>query len=290
MALAGVALGARIKSYSIAALTGVLFGAATLTRETGIPVAVASVCWWLLMAERRDRWSAARRGVVVLVCAAAVVLPWTWRNYKVLDRFVPVSNIGWFAAAVGNIPGGWLSRDGEGVRSFISEYRRFSETDRSDFARERAFANIRSDQPVWILKKIVRVPSRLLAPHSFIKRKIRTGAYGEVALSTVTLVLVATGVSYILIYIAGVLGVASAGDGRGALGCLVFGVVIAAHILVNATSRYRVPFMPFLMVYASFAFLNGRHLLSKMSYRSRLCAALVIIHFLFLCVLPVYWR
>ncbi len=294
LALAGIVLGERVESYTLAALTGLVFGVAALTRETGLAVAGAGVSWWLWMAGRGRRWPAALRGGLLLACAVAVILPWTWRNYRVLGDFVPVSNIGWFGLAGGNIwrEPGWFT-EGRPTRrergKFIREYLERSDVEGAELARQRAFEEIRSDQPWWILKKSLRNPPQLLEADSYVLVKIKHRAYGEVAGSTLQMLVLALGASYIVLYLAGVLGVAGAGNGRGVLACLVFGVILGVHILVYAISRYRVPFMPFLMVYASHALLSWRARPRRLSPSARIVAALVIAHFLSLCVLHHYW-
>lgn len=70
---------------------GVLAGVATVTRANGLIVvlAVGLAAW--ATARRRSPGAGARAALVVALSAACVVAPWTIRNVRTLDAFVPVS-------------------------------------------------------------------------------------------------------------------------------------------------------------------------------------------------------
>jgi len=71
----------------------------------------------------------------------------------------------------------------------------------------------------------------------------------------------ATVLSYVLVTAGGVLGIAVAvGRGRKLLPGLLLGIVLLVHVVTTANSRHRLPWMPLLMVYASFAVLQLRTL------------------------------
>jgi len=65
--------------------TGVLFGLAVLARANGMILALPLA--WALWEGRATWWKPA----LAVVIGALVVIPWTVRNYLVLDHFVPVS-------------------------------------------------------------------------------------------------------------------------------------------------------------------------------------------------------
>ena len=79
-----------------------LFGAAALTRELALGIAVLSGLWWVSRASPTERRPAALRACVLLVIALAVTAPWVVRNMQVFDRYIGVSTVGWFAIAEGN--------------------------------------------------------------------------------------------------------------------------------------------------------------------------------------------
>ena len=74
----------------------------------------------------------------MLLCMLVVIAPWTVRNYQRLGHLVPVSTIGWFAAAEGNTLDHpqWLAPIGPAGFAFRRQY--FSvegEMERVEFAR-----------------------------------------------------------------------------------------------------------------------------------------------------------
>ena len=91
--------------------------------------------------------------------------------------------------------------------------------------------------------------------------------------------------AYALVLVAGVLGIAgAAGRGRRLLPCLVLAAVTSVHVLANAKSRYRLPLMPLLVVYASHALLHAGALAGRLRGGALVAAALVVGTFLVVCV------
>ena len=82
--------------------------------------------------------------------------------------------------------------------------------------------------------------------------------------------------------VAGVLGIAQAqGAGRRLLPLVVLGCVVAVHVFANATARFRLPWMPLVIVYASHAVFE-RHPLS----RNALAAVAATLLFFFAVCVP----
>ena len=259
---------------------GAVFGAATLTREVAGVIAALSGLWWVWLAkpeERRDRWiqSLALVGICIVI-----VLPWTLRNHRVLGAWIPVSNIGWFALAEGNSleSPSWMSRSGPERRKFHAIW--FSERDelaRLDLARRHALERIRAEQPAWLGKKLLRNLGLLLNPDSVLRYKLRHGAYGDRPPGFIRLLLASSIPFYLLVTSFGILGIAAAADrGRRRLALLVFGAVIALHVLANATPRFRVPWTPLLLTYTGFALVHWRSLPRRLAGSAGVAAALAL--------------
>jgi hypothetical protein len=244
-------------------------------------------------APREQRREALARGALVLGIALLVVLPWSVRNYQLLGRLVPVSTVGWFAAAEGNSLESpqWLLRKGPVQSAFNRDY--FSlrdETERLDFARRHALARIGAEQPGWLAKKTIRNLALLLNPDSVLRMKIRRGAYGDRPPAVVRALLAASIPFYLALATAGVLGIAAAcGPGRRSLPCLVLGVVALLHVVANATPRFRVPWLPLLAVYASHAALGWRSLPRRLGKGRGALALAALLFFLGVCV-PYFYR
>jgi hypothetical protein len=220
-----------------------------------------------------------------------VVVPWTLRNARVLGRFVPVSTIGWFALAEGNSleHPEWLRPDGPELRRFHARYFTLrDEVARLELARAHALERIRAEQPAWLARKAVRNLALLLGPDEVLRTKVRRGAYGDAAPPEIRALLAAAAPAWIALYAAAALGIAAARHGgRRRLALLVLAVVAAVHVAANATARFRLPWLPFLAVYASFALVAGRAFRRHLDRAGALGAAAALLFFLAVCV-PYY--
>jgi hypothetical protein len=148
------------------------------------------------------------------------------------------------------------------------------ESERIDFARSRTLEMIAADQPGWIFRKIAHNVPLMLSPDAFQLYKLRNGSYGTVSPSIVRGVEVGTIVSYALVMVLAFVGIAaSTGGRRRDLAFLVLGAVAAVHLFANANSRFRMPWMPFLMVYAAHAALGGPRLVAALGMTARLGVA-----------------
>jgi 4-amino-4-deoxy-L-arabinose transferase-like glycosyltransferase len=94
--LAGAWLAARRLRWSSAVVAGVVFGLATLVRPSSLFVAPLVALILPL-----PRLTALARGAVVAVVAVATVLPWTFRNCRVMDGCALVSTNGGWNLAIG---------------------------------------------------------------------------------------------------------------------------------------------------------------------------------------------
>jgi 4-amino-4-deoxy-L-arabinose transferase-like glycosyltransferase len=96
-------------------VSGVAFGVATLTKaQTLLLPATLLAVWWIGSGrERRSSYQVAR-ALVVCAAMAAVILPWTARNYRAFGEIVPISTNGGLALITGNNPsaqGGFTPND-----------------------------------------------------------------------------------------------------------------------------------------------------------------------------------
>ncbi|MBN1587847.1 MAG: glycosyltransferase family 39 protein [Candidatus Omnitrophica bacterium] len=86
-----------------AAGAGVLMGLANLASPVLLPFAALSPLWvWWRLGTRPKAWFYAG---AVLLSTAMVILPWTIRNYRVFDAFVPVKSQFGLMIFLGNRPG-----------------------------------------------------------------------------------------------------------------------------------------------------------------------------------------
>jgi 4-amino-4-deoxy-L-arabinose transferase-like glycosyltransferase len=283
-----VVKGQKTRGFSHATAAGVVFGLGALTRETAWLIGAMAAVWWLATAAKLERRRALAKGALLCTVAAGCVAPWTLRNYEVLGRFVPVSTIGWFAAGEGNSLEAphWMQAWGPTRASFKSAYMKIpGEVERMDFARRYTLERIAAEQPAWIFKKLVRNCTQLFTPDSPLLYKMRMGAYGPISPGVTIAIVALSAVPYILVFLAGTLGIAAArGNGRLLLPCLVVGSSVFTHVLTHATVRFRLPWMPLFIVYAARVIVAPDVVLGSMS-RGRWLALVAVWAFFFgLCV------
>jgi 4-amino-4-deoxy-L-arabinose transferase-like glycosyltransferase len=281
--------GRRARGFGHAAAAGLVFGIGALTRETALWIGGLAALWWWATSAPPERRRALAKAALLCSLAVACLVPWTLRNQRVLGRPVPVSTIGWFAAGEGNSleAPDWMQATGPKRASFKRAYLAIpGEIARMDFARRYTLASISAEQPAWIVKKLVRNCTQLFTPDSSLLYKARTGAYGKPLPRGVMSALVAvSAVPYGLVFLVGTLGLAATrGDGRLLLPCLVVGGAILTHVLTNATVRFRLPWMPLFIIYASRAIVARHRILESMSRGRWLALAGGWLFFLGLCV------
>ena len=282
----GVVVAARSGSRVAVALGGIAFGLGALTREVALPVAAACAVWLAWRARPGTRRVGLANAALLLVATTAVVLPWTIRNFRVFHRFVPVSTIGWMAIAEGNTLDAehWFRTPPKvaALRDEVAEGK--DEIERDAIARRYALDRIRAEQPWWVFEKLLRNTALLLSPDSNLLLKLREGAYGSIDPAWVRLLEAATLLSFVAVFSLVCLGIAGAPSDARVLSLSILGVVLALHVVSNAVSRFRVPWMPLLIVLASAAAVDLSGTLRRASPRARILAAAVFLYFLAVCV------
>ncbi len=223
-----------------AAGAGVLWGLATLTRETVllfIPLAV----WWLV----RGSSSGRRRAAAFLVAATAVIAPWTARNAIVTGALVPVATRGSF-----NL---WLANT---LRPWEEIYRENLAVEGGPIAQERharreALRAVADRQPRWLFDKLVHETKAFWGVNDQIVVHLERRAYKRLPVGTNRLVASVTVLPYLLVLLLAVPALASARGDRTSvllLGFLLFS--LALHVVAFASTRFRLPVLPVLFLLA----------------------------------------
>jgi 4-amino-4-deoxy-L-arabinose transferase-like glycosyltransferase len=282
------------ESRSLALLAGAALGMAALTREVAIPVAGVCAAWGVASAWQSDRRGALVRATLMLLAVAATVLPWTIRNYRIYERWIPVSTVGWYAIAESNTLDreNWLDPLPRRAIEFRAHYFTIeNELQQMDFARAQALREIRSEQPGWIVKKLVRNLALFFQPDSFVAKKFWKGAYGPVGGTRQRTIVALTSSFYLLVFVAALLGTLTdpSRHRRRLMGALLL-TVVALHVVATSVTRFRVPWMPLLIVYASHAFLNCGMVRARLRGPTALAAVLSLCAFAWiaLCYFPAW--
>jgi hypothetical protein len=236
-----------------AAAGGVLWGLASLTRETALYFAPV-VALWLAWRPRGGRATGPRAalGAAYLAAILLTVAPWTYRNWVVFHAFVPVSTFGAHSLWQGNtrLPLDEFYRQTDSVPDPIPQYR---------LARERAVADIRARQPLWIFQKVrVELPE-LWAPASHVAVLLDRQAYGRVDAGTRALVSVVMVAPYLAVLALAVPGAVAL---RVTPALVLFALFLVyynlLHVVAYGQDRFRLPLMPVLFLAAAEAWTRWR--------------------------------
>ena len=227
-------------SSRTAAIAGILWGLAALTRET-VLFFVPLVCFWLA----RGRESGRRRAVAFLLASAAVIAPWTARNLVVTGAFVPVATRGSF-----NL---WLANT---LRPWDEVYREYPAIEGGPVAQERharreAMKAVLDRQPRWLLDKLVHETKAFWGVNDQIVVHLERRAYKRQPVETNRLVALLTVLPYLAVLVLAVPALASARGDRASvllLGFLLFSLLL--HVVAFASTRFRLPVLPVLFLLA----------------------------------------
>jgi len=220
---------------------GLLWGLATLTRETALyllPVAAAWLAW--------PRTSRAWRGAALFTAAAlAVVLPWTARNYALTGGLVPVATRGSFNLWLANTDADWAA--------VYAEYEAVpdGEIARERHAREQAAAAIRAKLPWWPFEKAWREVPAFWGVNDHLVVHVERGAY-RIPLASRWGLALATVLAYVAVMVLALPSVMPAARERGfRLLLALLAAYLAMHVVAFASPRFRLPFVPLLFLLAA---------------------------------------
>lgn len=267
---------------------GLLWGLSTLTRESGQLLALLIICWLVWRSGIGD-WGLGIRGwlkhvmhhaprtthhvLLFSLFTIGVVLPWTIRNYRLHNAFVPVTTVTGLAMWLGNNPyDSWAEVYG-------LYFQADTEAERERVAMKEAREYILASQPLWLPKKVLTNWPKLLGSENFLLRHLREGMYGEISSGTYTLMQGITTLFYGVVGSGGIVGIwlGLREKGRWIPGrVLILLPIIALLIgqtLLHAHSRHRIVILPYLALFAAWAWTNRRAVGTKL-FRGKLAIAL----------------
>ena len=223
---------------------GALWGLAVLSRET-LLYFVPLAALWLFWGRRAD--GGGRRAAALVLGAALVIAPWTWRNWVVFGAFIPVSTAGSLNLYQGNAP---LSRqevydEVDAVRGRVEQHR---------YALRRGMDSIRERQPTWIFEKLVEQMPMFWEAESMAAIHVKRGAYGPVPAQWAIAFALVLLLPYLALLPPFVAGIAGARYDRTQVllaGFLAYYNLI--HVATHGFNRYRLPVMPVVFLFAAWA-------------------------------------
>jgi 4-amino-4-deoxy-L-arabinose transferase-like glycosyltransferase len=232
------------RSTRAAALAGLLFGLAILTRETVLYLLPIAALWLGFAREERAK----ARAFVLVVAAFLVVTPWTVRNWIQFRAFIPVSTGGGLNLYQGNAP---ISRN----EVYNEYYANEGKVEQFQWARAAGLKAIWDRQPAWLFEKIRDEGPRLFEVDSLALIHARRGAYGRVDCASYRSAAVVILLPWIVLALATVIGLSRMRWSRERTFLVVLAVAyLLLHIATHGFSRYRLPVIPaFISVAASLA-------------------------------------
>jgi 4-amino-4-deoxy-L-arabinose transferase-like glycosyltransferase len=215
---------------------GAILGLSALLRPNMLLFPVALFAWLWISLRRLDR--AFLLSAALVLAMAAVILPWTWRNYRVSGAFVPVSANSGLNLWQGNHP----EADGAAYPfDQVDPLPGTSEVERDAVYRSWALEEIRSD-PGRILALIPRKVVKFFAP-------LETSNRGRVMLSLGPVV-TAAWTAFLLIACLGFLLTVRRSSDWILVALLILYPLAVAMIFYGAT-RYGMVVYPYLFLLAS---------------------------------------
>lgn len=226
-----------------AAVAGLLWGLAVLTRETVLYFTPVPALWLALGV----RSGAGARGGGFLLAALLTVAPWTWRNQVVFQAFVPVSTAGGLNLYQGNA---LLSRQEvydryHAIEGRIESYR---------WAQREGLRAIWQRQPRWIFEKLRDEMPSFWGADSQAVVHIKRGAYGAVPAWAAASAAVVVLAPYLAVLALFVVGLAVLPRGRAGIVLLLFLIYYnGIHVVTHGYARYRLPALPVVFMVAGLA-------------------------------------
>jgi hypothetical protein len=194
----------------------------------------------------RDLRPAVARAAVLVLAAAFTVAPWTLRNAIVLGAFVPVSTMGGLNLWQGNTRLTHLQ-----IYEVLGSKGGAVEQDR--YCREMAWRTIGERQPTWIFEKLGEQMPEFWKPGS----EVLDHLVGREACGTIrAALLVSVELVVVLPYLA-LLGLFLVGlarlrfSGAAWLLLVLLAAYNAAHVVAYATTRFRLPVLPVVVMVAA---------------------------------------
>ena len=244
------------------ALGGLLLGLAALVKGVALYVAPMAMIWLILEARRQPDSKA--RGALALLLPAVLlagatlvpILPWTLRNWVVLDRFPVLEATAGRNLYIGtNLPppSNWdlgfdERRRVHGGRPRCTEPN-VVDADRCE--RHNAWQFIR-EHPGLMLSRIPLKLADLLNPSSFLIRHARLGKYPHpFSASEARLLTLLTSGTWMVTAALGLAGLVLIPRVRGrGLVMAILGYHLAVHAVTFGMTRFRLPMVPLLMLAA----------------------------------------
>jgi hypothetical protein len=249
-------------SRGAAAVAGLLWGLATLTRELSLYLLPIVALWMVrpragargqpLARTTRDLTPAVGRAALLVLATVLTVAPWTIRNAIVFRAFIPVSTMGGLNLWQGNTTLTHLQ-----IYEVLAT--KGGPVDQDRYCRAMARETIAARQPAWALEKLrEQMPEFWKAGSEVLDHLVGRDACGPLPaarLVPIELVLLLPYLAVLGLFIVGLARVRFTGGAL--LLLLLLAAYNAAHVVAYATTRFRLPVLPIVFMVAA-AVVAGR--------------------------------
>jgi len=269
---------------------GILLGVASMCRAEVVYALPLMVVW--IFTATRQLSEAAQKGALLVLGCVATLLPWNLHIYRELGGFLPITSASsdvWYLSYNAFEPGNQdfgISAN-EFRKPYRSQARAMVESDDivDRLRQEKALAfQFMAENPLLCARRFFTRVVLLLNPTSFLIRHVRKDFYKQnrrtyfrsfpgAAKEAVVLMTVA---SYMLMSVLALIGLVTMPAGRPrSLILLLLTYFVAIYGLTYAMSRYRLSFVPLLMLAAGYAIANWRDCLARLRSPKRAVSAAV---------------
>ena len=278
-AILALVLGRARNELRLSATAGLLFGLAALTRSATLLLmpfaAVWILCAWPETIRRRCVAAA-----IIIAAFAATIAPWSYRNTRVQDTFTMIDVMGGRNAMMGNYEHTPLERSWATI-DIVEEERAWIRTLRETYPREfqgglsqgkidklamRYALNFMREHPDLTLRRSLvkffnfwQLEREIVAEaeHGFF------GLSGRTALIASALLICGYYAACLFAAVFGAVLKPPSDSALHALLILCIAIPCAAHTLIFAHSRYHLPLVPLLAIYAASAVVQRREIFAR---------------------------
>lgn len=237
---------ARERTPLALAIAGAGLGLASLTRGLMFVFVLVLPCWLLAVTRKgRDLRTGSRASVIVVGVALALIAPWTLRNAVSYHRFIPVETTGGYNF--------WLSAlGGRGAGQLENALLAIpNQGDRQSFALRQGLAEIRRQPGAYVARSARELADLWRVNFSASERLTQGYSRGVVSRAWLALTLVLDDLIYFGALPLALLGwLATPRPRERWLAGLWISFSCAAGALFFSITRFRVPLMPFVFVFA----------------------------------------
>ena len=265
-------------------ITGLLLGLTTLTRNVIIGFMPFILIWMLLSSKEKKK--NLMRFMAIFVIMMVVVSPWTIRNYNVHHEFVLVSSNSGVNLWAGNNP------DATGKPYFDIPYVNITDhVERNKICSKKAFEFIRENPSNFLIlgaKKFAyfwgfMLPFFTCYLYGFFIHPIPKWLFMVSAPLTV--------LPYAIVLPFAIFGIIfyQKWDKKASLLLLLIFYYVLLHSVVIASTRYHLPLVPFLIIFAAYGACSLNRVRSEIRLRDSKARMKIIIFFLSIAVLIASW-